>query len=72
MRADWVKIVSKISKNPLFKHDQCLKQNTCLWGRVLLTRLKMYLKIRLKLSLKTLEKKRTRGIKIRAVYYGFT
>ena len=57
MRADWVKIVSKISKNPLFKHDQCLKQNTCLWGRVLLTRLRMYLKIRLKLSLKTLEKK---------------
>ena len=49
-----------------------LKQNTCLWGRVLLTRLKMYLKIRLKLSLKTLEKKRTRGIKIRAVNYGFT
>ena len=34
-----------------------LKQNTCLWGHVLLTRLKMYLKIRLKLSLKTLEKK---------------
>ena len=49
-----------------------LKQNTRLWGRVLLTRLKMYLKIRLKLSLKTLEKKGTRGIKIRAVNYGFT
>ena len=48
-----------------------LKQNTCLWGRVLLTRLKMYLKIRLKLSLKTLEKN-VRGIKIRAVNYGFT
>ena len=41
-----------------------LKQNTCLWGRVLLTRLKI--------KFKNTRRKRTRGIKIRAVNYGFT
>ena len=44
---------------------------SCITNQILKMYLKIRLKIRLKISLKTLEK-RTLGIKIREVNYGFT